>query len=107
MSLAHRPAWVMIAISYLLATYVWFVSERALNLSNSDYVLKLNDTKFSRMVARAGMVSLFLFIRAWVFPGLAMVLPNPYSSPEYRQRFLVTDVGVSIFVILFLLWALG
>lgn len=106
-TMAQKPAWVMIAISYLLVTYVWFVSERALNLSNSDYVLKLNDTKFSRMVTRAGMVSLFLFIRAWVFPGLAMVFPSPYSSTEYRHRFLLTDVGVSIFGIIFLLWALG
>jgi len=107
MTLAQRPAWVMIAMAYLLVTFVWFITEKVLYQSKSDYVVNINETKYSRMVARAGMVSLFLFIRVWVIPGLAMVLPNPYSSSEHRKRFLLTDVSVSIFIILFLLWALG
>ena len=104
---AQKPAWMMIAISYLFVTYVWFITEKVLYQSKPDYVLNINDTKYSRMVARAGMLSTFFLIRVWVFPGLAMVLLNPYASTEYRQRFLLTDVGISIFAILFLLWALG
>lgn len=104
---AQKPAWMMIAISYLFVTYVWFITEKVLYQSKPDYVLNINDTKYSRMVARAGMLSTFFLIQAWVFPGSAMVILNPYASTEYRQRFLLTDVGISIFAILFLLWALG
>lgn len=105
-AMTQKTAWVMVALSYLFVTYVWFTSERVFNISKPDYVLNINDTKFSRMLTRVGLVSTFLLVRAWAFPGLAMVLPNPYTSSKYRQRALLTDVGVSVFAMIFLIWGL-
>ncbi len=104
---SQKTDWVMIAISYLFVTYVWFISERVFYISKPDYVLNINNTKFSRMLARAGLLSTFLLVQSWVFPGLSMALLNPYSSTTYRQRFMLTDLAVVVFAILFLFWALG
>lgn len=106
-AITQKTAWVMVAISYLFVTYVWFASERIFNLSKPDYVLNINETKYSRMLTRVGLVSIFQFVRSWVLPGLAVVLTNPYSSSKYRQRFLLTDIGISFFAMIFLVWALG
>lgn len=102
-----HPAWVMVAISYLLVTYVWFITERTVYSAHGDYVQFVNHTKYSRMFIRAGLVSTFLLIRTWVSPGLAILLPNPYTSSEHRQRAMLTDSAVSIVVMVFLFWALG
>jgi len=105
--MSQKTVWVMIAIAFLFVTYVWFISERVFYSSKPDYVLNVNDTKFSRMISRAGLVSAFLLIRAWTFPSLAMILTNPYTSSKYRQRALLIDVSVSIIAMIFLFWALG
>jgi hypothetical protein len=102
-----RPVWAIIAIAYLLVTYVWFITERLFNLSEPDYLNNLNTTKYSRMLSRGALVSLFLVIQAWTTSGLALVLSNPYAQKEFRRRALLTDISVSLFAILFLAWALG
>ena len=106
LSIPERPIWVILAISYLCVTYVWFISERVLNHSNSDYVQSVNKTKISRMLMRAGLVSLFLMIQTWVATGQALVLSNPYPKGKFRRRALLTDIGVSFFGIIFLFWIL-
>jgi hypothetical protein len=103
----ENPVWVIVAIAYLLVTYVWFITERLFNLSDTDYLENINTTKYSRMLARAGLVSIFLVIQAWMTSGLAMVLSNPYAQGKFRRRALLTDISVSLFAILFLVWALG
>jgi len=105
--ISQKIAWVMIAIAFLFVTYVWFISERVFYSSKPDYVLNINNTKFSRMITRASMVSAFLLGRAWAIPSLAMILTNPYTPSKYRQRALLTDVSISIIAIIFLFWALG
>jgi hypothetical protein len=105
-SVLEKPVWVIVAIGYLAVTYVWFISERVFNLANMDYLLSINNTKFPRMLARAGLVSVFLLFRNWSFPGLAMVLSNPYPPSKFRQRALLTDVGVSLFAVIFILGVL-
>ncbi len=105
--MSQKTFWVMIAIAFLFVTYVWYISERVFYRSKPDYVLNINDTKFSRMITRAGLVSAFLLVRSWAFPSLAMVLTNPYTSSKYRQRASLTDVSVSVFAMIFLFWALG
>ena len=106
-SAMEKPVWVIVAIAYLFVTYVWFISERLFNLSDTDYLQNINTTKYSRMVSRGGLVSLFLVIQAWTASGLAMVLLNPYAQTKFRRRALLTDISVSLFAILFLVWALG
>jgi len=105
--LTQKTNWVIYGISFIFVTFVWFITEKVIYQLNPDYIARINETKYSRMLARSGMVSVFLLIRTWIFPGLAIVLQNPYSSTEYRQRFLLTDLGVSTFVFVFLFWALG
>jgi hypothetical protein len=106
-SLLEKPIWVMVAIVYLFVTYVWFISERVLNLSNTDYIQSVNNTKFARMLTRGGLISLFLLVRTWTASGLAIVLSNPYPTSKFRQRALLTDVSVSLLAMIFLFWALG
>ncbi|NQS91315.1 MAG: DUF3307 domain-containing protein [Chloroflexi bacterium] len=103
----QQLTWVIVAIAYLLITYVWFISERTIYSAQREYVQYVNYTKYSRMFTRIGLVSIYLLIRTWVFPGLLMVLPNPYTSSKYHQRALLTDSAVSIVVMVFLFWALG
>ena len=105
-STPEKPIWVILAISYLLITYVWFISERVLNHSNTDYLQSIHDTKISRMLARAGFVSAFLLLHTLATTGMAFVLSNPYSQDEFRYRALLTDISVSISAIIFLIWAL-
>lgn len=103
----EKPVWVIVAITYLLVTYVWFITERLFNLSDTDYLENINTTKYSRMLSRGGLVSIFLVIQAWMTSGLAMVLANPYAQTKFRRRALMTDISVSLFAIGFLVWALG
>jgi hypothetical protein len=106
-SIPEKPLWVMVGIVYLFVSYVWFISERVLNISNSDYLQSINNTKFARMLARVGLISLFLLVRTWTTAGLAIVFSNPYPTSKFRQRALLTDVSVSLLAMIFLFWALA
>jgi hypothetical protein len=103
----QRPTWVMVALVYLVITYVWFISERVFNLSNGEYLQDVNRTKFSRMLSRAGLVSLYLLVRSWAATGMAAALHNPYRGSKFHRRALVTDILVSGGAMLFLIWAIG
>jgi hypothetical protein len=103
----EKPVWAIVVIAYILVTYVWFITERLFNLSNSDFLEEINATKYSRMLVRGGLVSLFLVIQAWTTSGLAMVFSNPYAQTKFRRRALLTDMSVSLFAIIFLAWALS
>ncbi|MCJ7625981.1 MAG: hypothetical protein MUO76_21015, partial [Anaerolineaceae bacterium] len=102
----EKSFWAIVGIAYLLVTFVSFISERVFSRSNEEYLKYINDTKFPRMLARSGLLSLFLLVRAWVLPGLAFIIPAPYPTSKYQQRALLTDMSISVFSILFLLWAL-
>jgi hypothetical protein len=102
----EKPVWAILAVTYLFVTYVWFISERVLNHTNMGYLQSINNSKISRMLIRTGFVSLFLLIQIWGAAAFASVLPNPYSQKEFRQRALLTDISVSLFAIIFLVWAL-
>jgi hypothetical protein len=104
LSSTEKPFWAIVAIAYLLVTYVSFISERVFSRSNDEYLMYINDTKFPRMLARSGVLSLFLLVRAWVLPGLAFIIPTPYPNSKYQQRALLTDMSISVLGILFLLW---
>ncbi len=98
----EKPVWVIVAITYLFVTYVWFIIERIFNLSNVDYLKNINNTKYLRMLIRAGLISLFLLIRVWTTSGLAIVLSNPYAQKKFGRRALLTDISISLFAIIFL-----
>ncbi len=99
--------WVIITIAYLIGTYVWYISERVISHSDNDYLEMVKETKIERMLARSGLISLFLLARAWMLPNLALALSWPYRASSFRKRAVVSDVSVSLGVIIFLFVALG
>jgi len=104
---AQKPSWVLVAIAYVCVSYVWFIIERIFNLSNLDYLQNINATKFSRMLSRTGLISLFLLLRTWTTAGMAIGFSNPYPQSEFRQKAMLTDISVSLIAMVFLVWALG
>ena len=105
--LFDKPVWAIIALAFLLVTNVWFITERIIFFENIEYKKNIDQTKYARMLSRAGLTSLFFLLRLWVFPGLILFLSAPYPRSEHRQRALLTDFSVSVFGMLFLLLALG
>ena len=104
---ADKPAWVIIALVFLLVTNVWFITERVIYADDVEYVGSLNQTKNARMLSRAVLTSLLFLLRLWVFPGMALFLQSPYPLSPHRLRALLTDLCVSVFGVLFLILALG
>lgn len=101
--------WVIYAIGYLLVTHVWFVSERVLAYADRNYRNKVNETSWSRMLARAGILSLTLLgLNALDGSRTARLAPIwwPYRHDGYRSRELLTDVLVSLGGLLFIWLAL-
>lgn len=101
-----KPRWVMIAITYVFITFVWFIIERIFNFSNSEYVQHINKTKFPRMLARAGLVSAYLLVWGWTAAGLSFWVSNPYPRSRFRRRAVLTDGSVSLVAMGFLFWVL-
>jgi len=106
-ALQENTTWAIIAIAYLVVSYTWYISERVINYSNADYLQIIEGTKFSRMIARSGFISLFFLVRALPFSNLAWLISWPYPNTAYRKRALISDLSISIFVIIFLLVTLG
>jgi hypothetical protein len=102
----QKPVGAIIGIAYLLVTYVWFIVERIFNFSNTEYLQNINNTKFSRMISRGGLISVFLLVWQRAIAGLAFIFPNPYPQSKFRKRAMLTDFSVSLFAMIFLFWAL-
>jgi len=102
----EKSPWKIYAIAFIVVSFVWFISERIFNQSNSDYVESINQTKYSRMVTRVGLVGLFFVANSWVFPVLGFVIHNPYPKSEFRWRAVMVDFSVSIAAMIFLFLAL-
>jgi hypothetical protein len=94
--------WVVIAIAYLVITYTWYIIELVIYQADKEYLKYIQKTKISRMLARGGLVSLFIFLRSAVLPNLAFVLSPPYPPSKFRKRALLSDLSISLFVIIFL-----
>jgi Protein of unknown function (DUF3307) len=94
--------WVVLAIAYLVVTFTWYIIEQVIYQADNEYLKYIQKTKISRMLARGGLVSLFIFLRSAVLPNLAFVLSPPYPPSKYRKRALLSDLSISLFVIIFL-----
>ena len=97
---------------YLLATYVWFISERIFAHQNDAYVQEINRYATLRMAARGLLLTIFLALAALTFKpagvfagnfplhtpparvGLALVA-LPYLVGTFRRRAAVTDALVA------------
>ena len=107
LELNQTQPWVIIAIAYLVVTYVWFISERVIYQSDKEYLINIDETKFPRMLARAGMVSMFFLIRGTTRLLLAFFLNSPYPTSIYRKRAFFSDLAISLSAIIFLFFTLG
>jgi uncharacterized protein DUF3307 len=99
---AQNQSWVIIAIAFTVATYTWYVVEQVIFHADSEYMNYIEKTKIPRMLARGGLVSLFFILRSAVLPNLAFIFSSPYPPSKFRKRALLSDLGISLFLILFL-----
>jgi hypothetical protein len=100
--------WVVYAIGFLLATYVWYITEFVIFSYNESYHNEVVRTIWSRMLTRAIFLSVFIIFLSWVTPRLdisyagMLFLPAsvslflPYSADCYWKRALITDLAVSL-----------
>ncbi len=84
----------MLAIGYLLGTYVWFITERIFVRNNPEYLREVDDTFLSRMLARGALLSIFLLIRPG-FDTFALATLLPYTKRIFRVRSLAIDTLVA------------
>jgi hypothetical protein len=107
--------WPVYAGGFLLATCVWYVTERVLAHDHEDYLREVIDQHWPRMGVRAGLLALFLLSPRLVVlqrppkPGaltlLGLPLSVPYLSRSYRRRALVLDIVVPLVAAVLIAWA--
>jgi hypothetical protein len=92
--------------AYLFVTYVWFISERIFAHHDAVYRREVIAQSWSRMFARVGFLSGLLFFWRWFFPAAlrsTITFPVPYVSGQFRIRAFITDLGVSLAGMIFIL----
>ncbi len=114
------PHLAVVLSGYLLATYVWFISERIFAHQDDAYVQEINRFAAVRMAARGLLLTLFLALAALAFGGstkLAEVPARvfagnssvpaspaqvglalaalPYLAGTFRRRAAITDTLVA------------
>jgi len=98
--------WAVYTIGYLSATYVWYITERLFTVDDEVYLSELENQFWPRMIARAGLLTMFLFVgQSLEIALVAMALQMPYRSGSNRKRSLVVDVFVSLTITVFILLA--
>ena len=97
--LAIAPAIAIVASAYVVATHVWFVTEKTLAHADTDYRSEVENSLWPRMLARAAFLSGLLFVligRAAPPLVLAGTVRLPYYKDIHWRRALVTDLLVAI-----------
>ncbi len=103
----NNPTLVILLIAYLLVTYVLFILEKVFYHKDLGYQKSITETKYSRMVIRAGLVSIYFLLKdssSLVFSGFIL---NPYPPSIYRRRAIILDLSVSVLILLFMIFAIG
>jgi len=99
----------IIAIAYLLVTYVWYISERVMTYAAPDYRQELVAQAWPRMFVRAIFLSGFLwFVRPRIIDqgNPAALIALPYVASRYGRRAILIDLLVAAGGLIFILWAL-
>ena len=87
---------LMIYVSgYILVTHVWFVTEKTISRSESDYNQEVQLTLWPRMISRATFLTVLLAVGAFGI-GIAAAVQLPYSRDTLWRRALVTDLVVVV-----------
>jgi hypothetical protein len=106
------PHLAVVLSGYLLATYVWFISERILAHQHDAYVQEINRFATVRMAARGLLLTIFLALAALAFGPARVFAGNssvpaspaqvglalatlPYLAGTFRRRAAITDTLVA------------
>jgi hypothetical protein len=93
-------------LGYLLATHVWFVTERMLTWHDKAYQQVLESSLLPRMLSRALMLTaLFLLGVGPQGIGLSAGAWLPYRRENRGARALLTDLAVAAAVAVLVKWA--
>jgi len=96
-----NPGWVVVAIAYLVVTYVWYISERVMTHDEPAYRQSVINNFWSRMLFRAGFLTALFGLLIWAEKSLivpAVSIYIPYQAKQYGRRALLTDVAVTLCV---------
>lgn len=103
----QRPSdlpWMVYAVAYVLATQVWYITERLLTYKNIAYQLEVVRQSWTRMAARALLLT--TLVGGWqlllLVPLAATADHLPYLTGTYRRRALLTDLIVVLTVMILL-----
>ncbi len=97
------------ATGYLVATHVWFISERILAHTQPQYQEEVIAQAWPRMVIRASLLSLVLWLARGSPSETAMLMTVsmvPYIRSTHAWRALLTDVLVVLFSGSLVLWGM-
>ena len=91
--------WLVYASAYLFVTYAWFVTERVAATDKADYLEELKEHFWSRMIARAGLLTAFLVVAHYAFgtPFFLLAAVIPYTTGVHKRRAFLIDVAVALF----------
>jgi hypothetical protein len=97
-SLIPAPSdWPLLATGYIVATYVWFITERTAFSNDKQYLDELEEQFWPRMVGRAVMLTAMLLVSpGWSVLGVGMAFRLPYTAGHYRRRALTVDIIVAV-----------
>jgi hypothetical protein len=92
--------WVVYVIGLLLATYIWFVSERILVYRSDNRQMSVNSSMWPRMGTR--LLLYLLVVAPLSFTGFLALLAIIFIAILYRRHnyprnWLLIDVSVSVF----------
>lgn len=97
-----RP-WMVYACGYLLATYVWFITERILVGEDAEYRQEVEDRRWLRMGRRALALTVYL-LAARALVGSERLALGP-AIAFFRDRTLLLDLlvalGAAVLVVIF------
>ncbi len=108
--LAITPALAIVASAYVVATHVWFVTEKTLAHAETAYRSEVENSLWPRMLARAAFLSgLLLLLVGRAVPPLALgaTVRLPYYKDSHWRRALLTDLLVAVLMAGFVRVAAG
>ena len=95
-----KPNLAILLSGYLLATHIWFISERIFTHRDATYQQELNRFALVRMVTRGLLLTLFLLAgrpaSTSTGSALALSLALPYVTGACCRRAALTDVLVAL-----------
>jgi Protein of unknown function (DUF3307) len=92
---AFNTALLIYISGYIVVTHVWFVTEKTITHTDSEYNEEVQTTLWPRMISRATFLTVLLAVGAFGI-GLAAAVQLPYSRDTHRRRALITDLVVVV-----------